>query len=125
MIGNGFKQANIIGLNDDGTVEKTAAQNLMNAKNVGLFNYMQVNPCRSMSVAQQVKHVMDEISADLYEFVWVSVQLNARPSCSWANHDFESNCQYIKDFMKEFNLNDKWAGVVTDDQTWTQYMGGR
>lgn len=52
-------------------------------------------PCRGKNASQQVDELITGLPANLYDTIWVDVETNPSPNCSWANQTSASNCDFL------------------------------
>ena len=91
----GYHYAIIRGYRSYGGLDNNAVQGLTNAKAAGLTTDVYLFPCRSKSATAQVDQMFAGISANLFGMVWIDVETNTSPGCSWSGHDGASNCQFL------------------------------
>ena len=51
-------------------------------------------PCRGKNATYQANELVDSIPSDLYERVWIDIESNPSPGCSWKDHNGTSNCDF-------------------------------
>ena len=49
-------------------------------------------PCRGKIANHQVDEMIANIPGNLYGMVWIDVETNPSPGCSWNGYSGESNC---------------------------------
>ena len=45
-------------------------------------------------------HVKENLAKVDYGMIWLDIEYNPSPNCSWADFNFESNCEYIKELIQ-------------------------
>lgn len=76
-----------------------ATPSLTNAKAAGLRTDISVNPCRGRTTLNQTGQIVNKISPDLYENIWIIVEGPASgTACDWQS-DFTSNCNFLSDLI--------------------------
>jgi hypothetical protein len=108
-----------------GGVDHNAVQSLTNAKAAGMITDVYLFPCRSKNPATQVDEMMAAVPANLYGMVWIDVETNESPGCSWAGHDSNSNCQFLADLIARIKSHGKNLGIYATAYMWQSIFGSR
>jgi hypothetical protein len=101
-----------------GATDGSAIQNLNNAKKLGLRTDVYLNFCRSKDAVAQITRFLKDISASLYDNVWISVQKNVSPGCDWNVYSADSNCQYVQQMLSEVEKSGKRVGILSSLTDW-------
>ena len=62
---------------------------------VDLNSDMSFEDWRHKYVHENTQSSSQSLSASNYGMVWLDIEENPSPGCSWSASSFESNCQYI------------------------------
>lgn len=108
-----------------GVIDPAATQSLTNAKAVGLATDVYMFPCRGKNAATQADQLIDGIPANLYTNIWIDVENNPSPGCSWASFDTASNCKFLADIITRFRSYGKSVGVYSSTFMWANIFGGK
>lgn len=63
------------------------------------------------------------ISGSLYNEVWIDVETNPSPGCSWSGHDAASNCAFLTDLVNHLTSKGKRVGIYSSKVMWTSIFG--
>lgn len=121
----GYHFAIIRGYCSFGGLDSHAVQSLTNAKAAGLITDIYMFPCRSKSATAQVDQMFSGISSSLYGMVWIDVETNPSPGCSWSGHDGASNCQFLQDIVNHVKSKGKKVGIYATAYMWQTIFGSR
>jgi len=77
-----------------GGMDKNIVQSLKNMREAGLETDTYMFPCRGKNATAQVNEMIDHIPGDLYGRIWIDIETNPSPGCSWKDHDAASNCAF-------------------------------
>jgi GH25 family lysozyme M1 (1,4-beta-N-acetylmuramidase) len=75
-----------------GGVDKNVVQSLKNMRQAGLQTDTYMFPCRGKNATAQANEMIDSIPRELYDRIWIDIETNPSPGCSWSGHDAASNC---------------------------------
>ena len=123
MKNNGVRFAIPRGYCSFGGVDSHVKENLANAKSAGLITDIYMFPCRSKDPSTQVSQMMSAISGSLYGMVWIDVETNPSPGCSWSGHSGSSNCDYVNQIAAAIKKNGKNVGIYASSYMWQTIMG--
>lgn len=65
------------------------------------------------------------IPGNLYGMVWIDVETNPSPGCSWSGHDGNSNCQFVTDIANTIKGHGKNVGIYATSYMWQTIMGAK
>ena len=123
MKSNGYEFAIIRGYCSYGGVDHNAVQGLRNAKAAGLITDIYMFPCRGKSAQAQVDEMFAGIDSSLYGMIWIDVETNPSPGCSWSGHDGNSNCQFLTDIINAIRAKGKHLGIYATRYMWQSIFG--
>lgn len=83
------------GYYSSGSIDKNVVQSLTNIKAAGLEADTYLFPCAGKSPIDQSNELINGIPSGLYGRIWIDVETNPSPGCSWKDHTFEQNCQFV------------------------------
>ncbi len=106
-----------------GGVDHNAVQSLKNARAAGLITDIYMFPCRGKSAQAQVDEMVSGIDSSLYGMVWIDVETNPSPGCSWSGHDANSNCQFLTDVINAIKGKGKHLGIYASRYMWQSIFG--
>eukprot|EP00347_Sterkiella_histriomuscorum_P021923 403332301 len=81
-------------------------------------------PCRSKSATDQVAQLVKDLGSAKYGQIWVDVETNPSPGCSWSGHTGASNCQYLSEMVSAIKSQGKVPGIYATYYMWESIMGG-
>ena len=70
-----------------GGLDVNAIQSITNMKNAGLKADIYMFPCRGKNATAQVDQLIKGIPTNLYTIIWLDIETNTSPGCSWNGHD--------------------------------------
>lgn len=123
MKSNGYEFAIIRGYCSYGGVDHNAVQGLRNAKAAGMITDIYMFPCRGKSAQAQVDEMFAGIDSSLYGMIWIDVETNPSPGCSWSGHDGNSNCQFLTDVINAIRAKGKHLGIYASRYMWQSIFG--
>jgi GH25 family lysozyme M1 (1,4-beta-N-acetylmuramidase) len=106
-----------------GGVDQHVIQSLTNMKEAGLQASTYMFPCRGKDPIAQVNEMLDHIPANLYKNIWIDVETNPSPGCSWSGHNSTSNCQFLTAIIKELKTKGKSVGIYASKYMWSTIFG--
>jgi GH25 family lysozyme M1 (1,4-beta-N-acetylmuramidase) len=101
-----------------GGMDTHAVQSLTNIKNAGLKGDTYMFPCRGKSATEQAAAIVAGIPATLYETIWIDVETNPSPGCSWSGHDSASNCAFMMELITALKNKGKKVGIYASRYMW-------
>jgi hypothetical protein len=72
--------------------------------------------------------VLNGVSPNLYNFLYIKVEPNHTPGCSWEGYNHTDNCNYLTEAINAINANaPDWflPGVFSTARIWAQYFGNQ
>jgi len=109
-------------------IDPNAYQTLININTVtvaggyNIHTYMEI--CRGTDPTSQVTAVVNQISIDLYETIFIKVEPNTTPGCSWEGYNKTDNCNFLTEAINAVNsLNIGRSGVFSTAHIWESYFG--
>jgi GH25 family lysozyme M1 (1,4-beta-N-acetylmuramidase) len=106
-----------------GGMDHNAVQSLTNIKAAGLKADVYMFPCRGKNATAQADELVAGISATLYETIWIDVETNPSPGCSWSGHDSNSNCEFLMETISALKAKGKKVGVYASRYMWGTIFG--
>ena len=88
-------------------------------KHVDLYLF----PCRGKDPTTQVNELVSALSGVNYGIIWIDIEENLSPSCSWSGHTSASNCQFIIDVAKAIKAHSKVPGIYASAHEWSVVLG--
>lgn len=122
---NGYGFTIVRGYCSFGGLDHNAVQSLTNAKLAGMITDIYMFPCRGKSATAQVDEMFAGIPANLFGMVWIDVETNDSPGCSWSGHDAASNCQFLMDTISRIKSHGKNLGIYATAYMWQSIFGNR
>lgn len=58
-----------------------------------------------------------------YGMIWLDIETNSSPGCSWASFSHASNCAYIGELINAVKGHGKHPGIYASKYMWTEIMG--
>lgn len=101
-----------------GGMDQHAIQSLNNMRAAGLRTDVYLFPCRGKNATSQANEMIDKIPGGLYDKVWIDIETNPSPGCSWADFDADSNCQFTLELIKAIKARGKPVGVYASRYMW-------
>lgn len=65
------------------------------------------------------------IPNNLFGMVWLDIETNSSPGCSWAGHDAASSCQFVTDLINRVKSHGKNVGIYATAYMWQTIFGSR
>lgn len=87
-------------------------------KQAGLHTDIYMFPCRGKDPAAQATLLLNSIPAALYEYIWIDIETNSSPGCSWSDHDATSNCKFVMELLEFFRSKAKKVGIYASHYMW-------
>lgn len=125
MKSSGYDFAIIRGYCSYGGVDHNVVQGLQNAKAANLITDIYMFPCRGKSGTAQVDEMMNAISGSLYGMVWIDIETNPSPGCSWEGHDANSNCAFTQEIINRIKAHGKVPAIYASAYMWQTIFGSR
>ena len=80
-------------------------------------------PCRNKSADTQVYELVTAMGVTSYGIVWINVETNPSPDCSWNSPLSKFNCQFVNDIVNYLKANGKTPGIYSNYYMWETIMG--
>lgn len=125
MHNNGYIFAIIRGYCSYGGVDHNVVQGLQNARSAGMITDVYMFPCRGKSGTAQVDEMMNAIPGSLYGMIWIDVETNPSPGCSWSGHDAASNCNFVMEIVGRIKSHGKVPAIYGSAYMWQTIFGSR
>jgi GH25 family lysozyme M1 (1,4-beta-N-acetylmuramidase) len=107
-----------------GSLDPNIKANLKNAQDAGIFfTDVYLFPCRGKSPVDQANELIDHLSDVDYNYIWVDVETNSSPGCSWAASTAEENCNFLEQMVNQISKRGRAPGIYASSYMWTQIMG--
>ena len=101
-----------------GGLNTAALQNLKLAKNRGFDTDIYMANCPGKDAYSQVSEMMDSLTPDLYKRVWIRVENNYNPGCSWSSNSPQKNCQYLRSLVNGIQARGAEVGIFSSPAFW-------
>ena len=92
-------------------------------REAGLKTDTYMFPCRGKNATQQVNEMIDSIPGNLYDKIWIDIETNPSPGCSWNDPSADSNCQYTLELIAAIKARGKKLGVYASRYMWGSIFG--
>jgi hypothetical protein len=109
-------------------VDPYAVQTLINANTAALrykiHAYMEL--CRNNDPKGQVDAMFRGVSTTLYSTLWVKVEPNNTPGCSWTGHNITDNCIFLTEIINTIRstlTRFGSIGVFSTAHIWQNFFG--
>jgi hypothetical protein len=109
-------------------VDPNAVQTLINAGTVALkykiHAYMEL--CRNNDPISQVNDLFSGVPTSLYGTLWVKVEPNNTPGCSWAGYNPTDNCNFLIETFRALKgtlTTFLSVGVFSTARIWESFFG--
>lgn len=106
-----------------GGMDTHAVASLTNIKAAGLKADTYMFPCRGKNATAQASEIVAGIPAHLYDTIWVDIETNPSPGCSWSGHDASSNCQFLMELVGALKAKQKKVGIYASRYMWGTIFG--
>lgn len=93
-------------------------------KAAGLQTDTYMFPCRGKNATAQANEISDNIPRDLYDTIWVDVETNPSPGCSWSSFDGASNCLFMLELIQALKAKNVKVGIYASRFMWNSIFGG-
>jgi len=123
MKNNGVTFAIARGYCSFGGIDHNAIQSLTNIKSAGLKADTYMFPCRGKNATTQVNELVAAIPKNLYDTVWIDVETNPSPGCSWSDFDSASNCKFIIETVRALQDKKVSVGIYASRYMWSTILG--
>ena len=133
----GYTHAIIRAYHSYGAIDTTAQDNIQRSNDAGLSTDVYMFPCRGKSASQQVNELVDYLESMMkikgtpsaYTYatgtIWLDIETNPSPGCSWTVGTPETNCQYVKDLISVISARGRSVGIYASGYMWNQIMGSK
>jgi GH25 family lysozyme M1 (1,4-beta-N-acetylmuramidase) len=101
-----------------GGMDQHAVQSLTNMRQAGLRTDTYMFPCRGKNATAQVNEMISNIPSNLYDRIWIDIETNPSPGCSWNDHDADSNCEFTLELIKAIRAKGRSVGVYASKYMW-------
>ena len=106
-----------------GGMDKNVVTTLKHMREAGLHTDTYMFPCRGKSAVSQVHEMISNIPENLYERIWLDIETNPSPGCSWNGHSGTSNCDFLIELVKEIKAKGKPVGIYASKYMWSSIFG--
>lgn len=106
-----------------GSLDLNAVSNLQNARAAGLSTDVYMFPCRGKNATTQVNELFNGVTNSLFSTVWIDVETNPSPGCSWSGHDATTNCNFLTEAINAIQAKGKTPGVYSSATMWQSIFG--
>lgn len=80
-------------------------------------------PCRGKSPIDQANEAVDYLSTATYGTIWIDVETNTSPGCSWTSSTAADNCNFIDQLVTHLEQRGKKVGIYASAHMWQSIMG--
>ena len=101
-----------------GGVNTNALQNLKNAKSRGFATDIYMSNCPGKASYTQANELLNAISPSYFDTVWVKVEPNTSPGCSWTSNTPQANCQYLRSLINAIQARGVKVGIFSTPTYW-------
>jgi hypothetical protein len=101
-----------------GGVNVNALQNLKNARNRGFQTDIYMCNCPGKDPYVQVSEMLNAVDSSYFDTVWVWVENNTSPGCSWSSSTPLKNCQYLRSLINGIQAKGLKVGVFSNPSFW-------
>jgi hypothetical protein len=120
-----------------GAIDVDAPNSIQRSNNAGLSTDVYMFPCRGKNASTQVNELVNYLeqmtqttgTASRYEFttgtIWLDVETNPSPGCTWAQGTGDSNCAYLKEVVDALEARGRSVGIYASGYMWNQIMGSK
>ena len=110
-------------------VDPNAAQALANARAssvaFGILSYIEV--CRSADSSVVRNTLVQAFNPPIFDSIWIKVEPNSTPGCSWEGFSQTDNCAYITEFYQAlfnaFSVEGVSIGIFSTASIWKKFFG--
>eukprot|EP00919_Chromeraceae_sp_WS-2016_P072636 GHVR01171710.1.p1 GENE.GHVR01171710.1~~GHVR01171710.1.p1 ORF type:complete len:126 (-),score=7.27 GHVR01171710.1:4210-4587(-) len=67
--------------------------------------------------------MMAAIPSNSYGMIWVDVETNPSPGCSWSGHTGTTNCQFLTDIIHRIKAKGKKPAIYATRYMWQSIFG--
>ena len=107
-----------------GAFDNSSLTNLKNANDAGIENVdVYMFPCSGKDPTMQVKDLLSKLKDSNFQTVWLDIEENPSPGCSWSMQSNESNCQFVEKLFNEVTQAGAAVGIYSSHYEWTKIMG--
>ena len=104
-------------------MDTNALQAIINSKAAGLSVDVYVVICRNSDAGSQIDAVFSAIDSSLFDYVWIKVEPNTTPGCSWSGYPELENCAFLAATVGQAQSYGKTVGVFSTANIWKQFFG--
>ena len=109
----GYQFSNIRAFTLEGIdLDLSVRDTLIYSQKAGIPGDLFIRPCRGKSARFQIDAVVLVIDSQYYNRFWLSLVPNPNKGCEW-HSDKKSNCDYIKEMLKQIKYFEEDAGIYT------------
>ena len=112
-----------------GEFDSNAPDNLKNAQKAGYSvddTSVYMFPCADSvsSAKDQMKTMIQDLKDKNAEYnkIWIDIEENEDSSCSWSNHDIDTNCDIIVALGNTSIEHGKKVGIYSSATEWGEYV---
>lgn len=95
----------------DGVLDTNALNTLHTLQDLGIKADVYMLTCRGKDAVAQTNAMMDNLPANLYDKIWVSLLRNPNSGCDWASYSADSNCQFLRELVAAVKNRGKDVGI--------------
>ena len=108
-----------------GAVDTNATQTMINSAAAGLPVDAYMVICRNSDAASQIDALFGGIDNSLFDYIWIKVEPNTTPGCSWSGYTAADSCAFLNSAISQAQ-NYKAAhkiGIFSTPNIWNKFFG--
>ena len=105
-------------------MDTNATQTMINSAAAGLPVDAYIVICRNNDAASQIDAVFSGIDNSLFDYLWIKVEPNTTPGCSWSGYTAADSCAFLNNAISQAQSYGKTVGVFSTANIWNQFFGG-
>lgn len=80
-------------------------------------------PCRGKSPVSQADELVTHMGSTSFGTVWIDVETNTSPGCSWSQSSGADNCAFLEELVQELVKKGKKVGIYASHYMWQTIFG--
>ena len=77
-----------------------------------------MNTCPGKDAYAQVNEMLTQISSTYFDTVWIRVEQNSSPGCSWLSNSPIKNCNYLRSLASAIQMRGIKVGIYSTAGYW-------
>ena len=66
---------------------------------------------------------IDQLGGANYGMIWLDIETNPSPGCSWDGRGADSNCAFVNELLQAGRARGKQVGIYSNYYMWSSIMG--